>query len=115
MPLKVTKEMSSHLIKYVKRIDINFNPFDARTRSAREILRQMNIPRFYNSNPKLKVTPNMLATPDAPTVKFSFVDGTDKVFESSELLADEILTDVWRTVMKMDDDFEMEGKNVDDM
>jgi hypothetical protein len=37
------------------------------------------------------------------------------VFQSSEFLADEILTDVWRTVMKMDDDFEMEGKNVDDM
>jgi hypothetical protein len=75
----------------------------------------MNIPRYYTANPKLKVTPNIVSTPDAPTVKFSFVDGTDMVFQSSEFLADEILTDVWRTVMKMDDDFEMEGKNVDDM
>lgn len=92
-----------------------FPAFDARTRSAREVLRQVNIQRFYDSNPKLKVNPNILSTPDAPTVKFSFVDGTDKTFNSREYLADEILMDVWRTVIKMDDDFEMEGKNVDDM
>lgn len=75
----------------------------------------MNIPRFFDANPKLKVKPNVLATPDAPTVKFAFVDGTDKTFNSQEYLANEILDDVWRTVMKMDDDFEMEGKNVDDL
>lgn len=28
---------------------------------------------------------------------------------------DEMLMDVWRVTMKMDDDFELEGKNVDDM
>lgn len=75
----------------------------------------MNIPRFYDANPKLKVNPNILSTPDSPTVKFSFVDGTDKSFNSHEFLANEILDEVWRTVMKMDDDFEMEGKNVDDL
>lgn len=61
------------------------------------------------------MNPNILSTPDAPTVKFTFVDGTNKEFNSKDFLADEILMDVWRTVMKMDDDFEMEGKNVDDM
>jgi hypothetical protein len=25
MPLKVTKEMSSHLIKYVRKVDVSFN------------------------------------------------------------------------------------------
>eukprot|EP00956_Cyclotella_meneghiniana_P014429 scaffold21566_cov73-Cyclotella_meneghiniana.AAC.10 len=115
MPLKVTKDMTSHLIKYVRTVDINFNPFDKRTRSAREVLRQIDIQRFYDVNPKLKVNPNILSTPDAPTIKFSFVDGTDKTFNSSEHLADEILIDVWRGLMKMDDDWEMEGKNVDDI
>ena len=43
------------------------------------------------------------------------MDGTDKTFNSSEHLADEILIDVWRSLMKMDDDWEMEGKNVDDI
>ncbi len=57
----------------------------------------------------------MSAKPDAPWVKFGFVDGTDKRFDSREFLVDEMLMDVWRVAMKMDDDFELEGKNVDDM
>lgn len=43
------------------------------------------------------------------------MDGTDRTYNSGDYLADEILIDVWRNVMKIDDDFEMEGKNVDDM
>lgn len=53
--------------------------------------------------------------PNSPHVKFTFVDGTDMRFESREFLATEMLYDMWRNTMKMDDDFEMEGKNVDDM
>ncbi|KAL7448971.1 hypothetical protein ACHAWC_001081 [Mediolabrus comicus] len=115
MPLKITKEMSTHLIKYVRTIDVSFNPFDNRTRSARELLRQMNVERYLRSNPKLKVTAMVNSKPDAPWVKFAFVDGTDKKFDSREYLADEMLMDVWRVAMKMDDDFELEGKNVDDL
>lgn len=149
MPLKVTKEMSSHLIKYVRTVDVHFNrefvfstdtscqcvagpcpifisliersgrptlaAFDARTRSARELLRQVNSERMLKGNPKLKVNPRVNAKPDAPFVKFAFVDGTDMTFDSREYLASEMLMDVWRTTMKMDDDFEMEGKNVDDL
>ena len=49
-------------------------------------------------------------------VKFTYVDGTDISFDpANEFLAREMFTDVWRKAMKMDDDFEMEGKNVDDM
>ncbi|EED91920.1 predicted protein [Thalassiosira pseudonana CCMP1335] len=115
MPLKVTKDMSSHLIKYIRTVDISFNPFDMRTRSARELLRQINVDRYRRANPKLKIKTNILSTPHAPSVKFAFVDGTDKNFDSKEFLADEMLMDVWRTAMKMDDDFELEGKNVEDM
>mmetsp|Transcript_425 Transcript_425/g.901 ORF Transcript_425/g.901 Transcript_425/m.901 type:complete len:116 (-) Transcript_425:398-745(-) len=115
MPLKITKVMSSHLIKYVRTINVSFNPFDVRTRSARELLRQVNSERFLHANPKLKVKPDIHSKPNAPLVKFSFVDGTDVSFDSREYLANEMLLDVWKTTMKMDDDFEMEGKNVDDM
>ena len=107
--------MSTHLIKYVRTIDVSFNPFDNRTRSARELLRQMNVERYLGSNPKLKVNTMVNSKPDAPWVKFAFVDGTDKKFDSREYLADEMLMDVWRVAMKMDDDFELEGKNVDDL
>jgi len=115
MPWKITKDMSSHLIKYVRKVDIHFNPFDNRTRSARELLRQVNSERLLKSNPRLKVNPIIHARPDAPRVQFTFVDGTDATFDSREYLASEMLTDVWRTLTKMDDDFELEGKNVDDM
>lgn len=53
--------------------------------------------------------------PDAPTVKFSFIDGSEITFDSREYLANDMLMDIWRKTMKMDDDFELEGKNVDDM
>lgn len=86
-----------------------------RTRSARELLRQVNSQRLLQSNPKLKVNTNITSKPDPPSVKFVFVDKTDVSFDSKEYLANEMLMDVWRTTMKMDDDFEMEGKNVDDM
>mmetsp|Transcript_10022 Transcript_10022/g.21044 ORF Transcript_10022/g.21044 Transcript_10022/m.21044 type:complete len:116 (+) Transcript_10022:402-749(+) len=115
MPLKVNKELSSQLMKYVRNIDVSFNPFDSRTRSARELLRQVNIQRYRRANPKLKVNAHILSTPNAPTVKFHFVDGSDKIFDSKEYLVNEMLEDVWRMAMKMDDDFELEGKNVDDM
>ena len=86
-----------------------------RTRSARELLRQINSQRLLRSNTKLKVNALIQAMPDAPTVKFSFVDGSEVTFDSREYLANEMLMDVWRKTMKMDDDFELEGKNVEDM
>ncbi|KAL3827093.1 hypothetical protein ACHAXA_002328 [Cyclostephanos tholiformis] len=115
MPLKITKEMSSHLIKYVRKVEVSFNPFDMRTRSARELLRQVNSQRLLRANTKLKVNAIVQGRPDAPTVKFSFVDGSDISFDSREYLANEMLMEIWRKAMKMDDEFELEGKNVDDM
>ncbi|KAL7539289.1 hypothetical protein ACHAWF_006366 [Thalassiosira exigua] len=115
MPLKITKDMSAHLIKYVRKVDVSFNPFDMRTRSARELLRQVNSQRILRANPKMKVIPNVHSKPDAPRAHFTFVDGTDMSFDTKDLLVNEMLMEVWRTVMKMDDNFEMEGKNVDDM
>ena len=107
--------MSSHLIKYVRKVDVSFNPFDMRTRSARELLRQINSQRLLRCNTKLKVNAIIQSMPDAPTVKFSFVDGSEITFDSREYLANDMLMDIWRKTMKMDDDFELEGKNVDDM
>jgi hypothetical protein len=89
--------------------------FDMRTRSARELLRQVNSQRLLRANTKLKVNAIIQGKPDAPTVKFSFVDGSDISFDSREYLANEMLMEIWRKTMKMDDDFELEGKNVDDM
>ena len=115
MPLKITKDISSHLIKYVRTVDVTFNPFDNRTKSARELLRQIDSPRFHGCNPKLKVNAIIHSRYDAPRATFAFVDGTDVSYESRDFLVNEMLYDVWRKAMTIDDDFELEGKNVDDM
>jgi hypothetical protein len=51
--------------------------FDARTKSAREIWRQMQATRFYDANPKLKINTNVMGTADPPEVVFKFVDDTE--------------------------------------
>ena len=51
--------------------------FDARTRSARELLRQVQAKRFVEANPKLKIDIDVHNRPDAPTANFRFVDGTE--------------------------------------
>merc|ERR1712238_203366 len=81
--------------------------FDNRTRSARELLRQVDSERFHRCNPKLKVNANIEARYDAPKVTFAFVDGSDVSFDSREYLVNEMMMDVWRKTMKMDDDFEL--------
>jgi 39S ribosomal protein L53/MRP-L53 len=51
--------------------------FDARSRAARELLRQVESTRFQKANPKLKIGLDIHSRPDAPTAEFKFVDGTN--------------------------------------
>ena len=51
--------------------------FDKRTRSARELLRQISGDRFMKANPKLKVTSHIMTTIDPPLVQIKFVDGNE--------------------------------------
>lgn len=83
MAIKFPKEVSSYLFKYVSKIDIKFNrkyvlccdaicgvlepessaffhpptasglAFDGRTKSTREVFRQVQVERFKKSNPKV--------------------------------------------------------------
>jgi hypothetical protein len=77
MPVKFNKEVSAHLFKYVRSIDIKFNPLDSRTRSARELLRQVQAPRFGKANPKLAVRYEVHYRPEAPSAHFKFIDDTE--------------------------------------
>ena len=92
-----------------------FPAFDARTTSARELLRQIHSERMLACNPKLKVINDIHSKPNAPRIQFDFVDGSDMAFNTEEFQVQEMMMDVWRTTMKIDDAFEMEGKNVDDV
>mmetsp|Transcript_23181 Transcript_23181/g.33907 ORF Transcript_23181/g.33907 Transcript_23181/m.33907 type:complete len:114 (+) Transcript_23181:224-565(+) len=112
--MKVTRDISTHLFKYVKRVDIRFNPFDDRTRSARELMRQVQAERFIKANPKLKINKNVVGTIDTPSVEFEFVDGTVKTFDSKEFLAKEMLSEVYTTADNLDIEYELAGKSIDD-
>lgn len=114
MPLKFTKDISTHLFKYVRNVDVTFNPFDIRTRSARELLRQVQAGRFSSANPNLKVKAHVVATPDPPSVVFKFVDGTEKVFDSQEFIVNEMMEKVFLHSMEINNDYEMNGKSIDD-
>lgn len=48
--------------------------FDNRTKSAREIWRQMQATRFHRANPKLKINTNVSGSAAAPQVVFTLVD-----------------------------------------
>uniref|UniRef100_A0A7R9WVM4 Large ribosomal subunit protein mL53 n=1 Tax=Craspedostauros australis TaxID=1486917 RepID=A0A7R9WVM4_9STRA len=114
MPIKFGKDVSARLFRYVKQVDISFNPFDARTRSARELWRQMQATRFQKENPNLKVNAKVLNTPDEPTVVFTFVDDTQKRFESQHYDVKEIMFDVHLGLNSMDNEYEIAGKSLDD-
>eukprot|EP00531_Pseudo-nitzschia_arenysensis_P003154 CAMPEP_0116128002 /NCGR_PEP_ID=MMETSP0329-20121206/7131_1 /TAXON_ID=697910 /ORGANISM="Pseudo-nitzschia arenysensis, Strain B593" /LENGTH=114 /DNA_ID=CAMNT_0003622119 /DNA_START=100 /DNA_END=444 /DNA_ORIENTATION=- len=114
MPIKFTKETSSRLFRYVKTVDIKFNPFDNRTKSAREIWRQMQATRYHKANPKLKINTEVLGTTAAPEVVFKFIDDTEKRYESQNYTAGEIFFDVHLSLDNLDNEFEMSGKSLDD-
>lgn len=110
---KFTKTVTSNLIRYVSTVDVKFNPFDMRTRSARELLRQVSSERFLKAHPKLKISTHVVATVDPPKVEFQFVDGTKKEFNSEEYQVQEMMGEVFMQAEQMDNQYEMEGKSLD--
>mmetsp|Transcript_23439 Transcript_23439/g.28186 ORF Transcript_23439/g.28186 Transcript_23439/m.28186 type:complete len:115 (+) Transcript_23439:124-468(+) len=114
MPLKFTKDLSTHLFKYVKSVDVKFNPFDNRTTSAREVLRQVMAERYSKANPKLQINTHVVGTPYPPSVVFKFVNDNEKIFDSSEYDASEIMYETLLEAMQINNEYEMEGKSIDD-
>lgn len=112
--LKISRNASTHLFKYISRVEVKFNPFDSRTRSARELLRQVQAERFVKANPKLKIMTNVVATADPPMVKFEFVDGTQRTYDSQQYVAKEMMEDILLAANAIDIGYELEGKSVDD-
>jgi hypothetical protein len=116
--------------------------FDNRTKSAREIWRQMQATRYRKANPDLKINTEVMGNAAAPEVVFKFIDETEvcfaknccgymmallslthlhisflilqKRFDSQHYTASEILFDVHLSLDKLDNEFEMTGKTLDD-
>lgn len=119
--------------------------FDARTTSARELLRQVRADRFKTANPKLAISATVTGTADPPKVVFQFVDEsvvssssstswkaiyivdanphsrlfvfrvTQMDFESENYNCKEILHGVYLKAMQLNVEFEMDGKSIDDV
>ena len=112
MPLKFNKELSVHLFKYIKSVDLSFNPFDNRTRSIRELMRQMQAKATKYDKLKLNIDVN--AAPNPPAARFLFADGTEQKFETNQFVVNEIMFQVHLKAMQLDADYELEGKSIED-
>ena len=67
-----------------------------------------------SDNPNLKINTHVIGTAEPPEILFKFVDDTEKRFESAEYKANEILFDVHLFLDRMDNEWEMQGKSIDD-
>jgi hypothetical protein len=61
------------------------------------------------------VAHTLLNTPEAPSVKFDFVDGTEKFFDSQSFTAREMMDEVLLNTMQMNTQWQLEEKNIDDV
>mmetsp|Transcript_22339 Transcript_22339/g.25410 ORF Transcript_22339/g.25410 Transcript_22339/m.25410 type:complete len:117 (+) Transcript_22339:161-511(+) len=115
MSFKLNKVMTTHLIKFVRKIEIHFNPIDARTTSVRELWRQVTAARFEKANPNMKVTIEMVQGAAHPTAKVELVDGTKMNFEGQKYHCKEILEAIYMKASQLDIELELEGKSIDDI
>lgn len=53
-------------------------------------------------------------SPKPPRIEFTFLDDTVETFETEDLIAKDILFQVWLKANNMSCEYEMEGKSVDD-
>jgi len=61
------------------------------------------------------ISHTLLNTPEAPSVIFKFVDGTEKLFDSQQFTAREMMDEVLLNTMQMNTQWELEEKNIDDV
>eukprot|EP00557_Chaetoceros_sp_GSL56_P007396 CAMPEP_0176493962 /NCGR_PEP_ID=MMETSP0200_2-20121128/9829_1 /TAXON_ID=947934 /ORGANISM="Chaetoceros sp., Strain GSL56" /LENGTH=60 /DNA_ID=CAMNT_0017891661 /DNA_START=234 /DNA_END=416 /DNA_ORIENTATION=- len=57
---------------------------------------------------------NVVATADPPLVKFEFVDGTQRTYDSQQYVAKEMMEDILLAANAIDIGYELEGKSIDD-
>ena len=113
--LLVVFDFKALLFSFIHGISFSYTilAFDRRTRSARELLRQVQSERYAKANPKLKIVTKVVGTVDPPKVKFQFVDGKEQIFNSQNYIAKEIFSEVFQIANSLDIQYELDGKNVD--
>ena len=87
---------------------------DVRSTSAKEVMRQVSATRFLLANPKIVIEKNLNLSPRPPSVVFTFIDGSDEIFDTQDLVAKEMMDTIWLKTNAMSCEYEMEGKSIDD-
>jgi len=78
-------------LRHLKRVRVQFNPFDSRVAAAREFLSRVTAPKAYKSNPECKVEPRV-RNDDAPPVVFvEFTNGATDQFNVHRMTVNDIL------------------------
>jgi hypothetical protein len=78
-------------------------------------MRQVQVSRYRQANSKLRINIDVHDRADAPSVQFSFVDGSKYLFDNAATTkVDEMLFNIHLQTMNLDATYEMAGKNIEE-
>mmetsp|Transcript_11944 Transcript_11944/g.24426 ORF Transcript_11944/g.24426 Transcript_11944/m.24426 type:complete len:123 (+) Transcript_11944:245-613(+) len=122
MPHWPSKTVSTRLIKYIKSINLAYNPFHPNptnprhVRGIREFETRINIDRFKKSNPALKITSdvhNRVWEGEGGTVHVTYADSSTLNLTKFQGKAEEIEEEVFRKAEDVEWEYEQEGKTIE--
>ena len=112
---RVPKREGARLFKYVAKVDIAFNPWDEKSNSTRELWRRLTSDRLSKSNPKAVVAATMPTDIPKPFTTIKYVDGSVmKLEDTSTMSVEEIISELNMAAAKIDNEWMMAGKELDD-
>mmetsp|Transcript_13665 Transcript_13665/g.17992 ORF Transcript_13665/g.17992 Transcript_13665/m.17992 type:complete len:139 (-) Transcript_13665:225-641(-) len=111
---RVDSYTARNLFKYIRDIDIKFFPLDDNSRSARELFRQMNSNKLALINPKCKVKLELEHRNLPAIASIIFVDGSKLELQTGEYNVEELKSEIWQQAIMIQNNYEDEGKNIDD-
>ena len=112
---RASRQESVRLFKYVTNVDIKFNPWDAKSNSARELWRRLTSKKLAKSNPSALVNATMPSSVLVPSAHIKFVDGSERTLDdTSELTVDDIISQINMAAARIDNEWILEGKEIDE-
>ena len=113
---KVTKEAAARLFRYVKRVEVSFNPLDptGSSRSCRELMVQLSSNRIKKANPKMQIIADVHGRHVNPTMVVNFADDSEAmIIDTNESKVEELKADIFQRLMSIEQTYEAAGKLVD--
>ncbi|EXB63459.1 hypothetical protein L484_005422 [Morus notabilis] len=80
------------MLKFLSRVNIEFNTLDPRTASCMEFLAQCNTRKAKESNPASQVLVKRRTDDEPPKIAVTFVNGVEEVFDATSTPAQSIRT-----------------------